>query len=165
MSHDRENLAGSSKQPIAIVGMACRFPGGATSPSKLWDLCTSGRNAWSTFPRDRFDGNSLYDTDPEKIGRVRYFLPVVPTASQPLPYYELPGYIPEQVITFAQKIVNLEILSGRTASRTRRLLSRSRCCKIRCWLLQPPSRGRQCSLVPQSSSPGKTTAPDACSLG
>ncbi|KAI0877521.1 hypothetical protein GGS24DRAFT_497862 [Hypoxylon argillaceum] len=61
--------APTSNPPIALVGMACRLPGGATSPSKLWDLCTSGRDAWSTIPRDRFDASSLYDSNSEKVGR------------------------------------------------------------------------------------------------
>ena len=57
-------------QPIAIVGIACRFPGDATSPSKLWDLCAEGRDGWSAIPQDRFDVKSLYDADEEKVGRV-----------------------------------------------------------------------------------------------
>ena len=57
-------------QPIAIVGIACRFPGDATSPSKLWDLCAAGQDGWSAIPQDRFDVKSLYDADKEKIGRV-----------------------------------------------------------------------------------------------
>ncbi|KAK4214346.1 hypothetical protein QBC37DRAFT_421440 [Rhypophila decipiens] len=62
-------LEALSNQPIAIVGMTCRFPGGVTSPSKLWDLCKSGRDVWSTVPKERFDGNLLYDENSEKTGR------------------------------------------------------------------------------------------------
>lgn len=58
-------------EPIAIIGMGCRFPGDATSPSKLWDLCAEGRDGWSQIPKDRFDVNSLYDAHKEAIGRVR----------------------------------------------------------------------------------------------
>lgn len=57
-------------EPIAIIGMACRFPGDATSPSKLWDLCATGREGWSAIPEDRFDVKALYDADHERIGRV-----------------------------------------------------------------------------------------------
>ncbi|KAI1412829.1 hypothetical protein F5Y13DRAFT_199683 [Hypoxylon sp. FL1857] len=67
MSVDTKNP--TPNQPIAIVGMACRFPGDATSPSKLWDLCADGRDAWSEIPQDRFDVKSLYDANSEKIGR------------------------------------------------------------------------------------------------
>ncbi|KAH0433744.1 hypothetical protein CcaCcLH18_05731 [Colletotrichum camelliae] len=56
-------------EPIAIIGMGCRFPGDATSPSKLWDLCAEGRDGWSQIPKDRFDVNSLYDAHKEAIGR------------------------------------------------------------------------------------------------
>lgn len=60
-------------QPIAIIGMACRFPGLATSPSKLWDLCASGRDVWSPIPKERFGLDSWYDPDGEKPGKVRKF--------------------------------------------------------------------------------------------
>lgn len=60
----------SPPQPIAITGMACRFPGGASSPSKLWDLCAAGQNGWSEIPKDRFDVESLYDASKERSGRV-----------------------------------------------------------------------------------------------
>ncbi|KAI5866390.1 hypothetical protein GGS23DRAFT_556890 [Durotheca rogersii] len=56
-------------RPIAIVGMACRFPGGASNPSKLWDLCAAGKDGWSPIPSDRFDVKSLYDANSEAIGR------------------------------------------------------------------------------------------------
>lgn len=60
----------SSPMPIAVVGMACRFAGGATNPEKLWDLCASGRDAWSPIPESRFDVKSLYHPDKERGGRV-----------------------------------------------------------------------------------------------
>ncbi|KAI1148118.1 hypothetical protein F4825DRAFT_465157 [Nemania diffusa] len=55
--------------PIAVVGMACRFAGDATSPEKLWELCAGGRDAWSPIPDSRFDFASLYEADYQRPGR------------------------------------------------------------------------------------------------
>ncbi|MEV0504800.1 beta-ketoacyl synthase N-terminal-like domain-containing protein, partial [Streptomyces spectabilis] len=56
-------------EPIAIVGMSCRFPGGVRSPEDLWRLLVDGGDAVSAFPTDRgWDLESLFDDDPDRQG-------------------------------------------------------------------------------------------------
>lgn len=54
--------------PIAIIGIGCRFPGGADSPEKLWNLLASGRSTWSPVPADRWNDAAFFDSDPDQQG-------------------------------------------------------------------------------------------------
>ncbi|MFS0693261.1 type I polyketide synthase [Streptomyces nitrosporeus] len=60
------------QDPIAVVGMACRLPGGVNTPSDLWDLVAGGQEALTSFPVDRgWDLEALLDSDPDRTGTVR----------------------------------------------------------------------------------------------
>ncbi|KAG4444512.1 hypothetical protein IFR05_000103 [Cadophora sp. M221] len=54
--------------PIAIIGLSGRFPGEATNPEKLWDMCAAGENAWSPLPADRFSAEAFYHPDGGRNG-------------------------------------------------------------------------------------------------
>ncbi|MEU0812654.1 beta-ketoacyl synthase N-terminal-like domain-containing protein, partial [Streptomyces sp. NPDC005970] len=60
-------IESGEQEPIAVVGMACHFPGGVRSPGEFWELLASGSDAISGFPVDRgWDAEALYDPNPDQ---------------------------------------------------------------------------------------------------
>ncbi|WP_424097227.1 SDR family NAD(P)-dependent oxidoreductase [Moorena producens] len=59
-----------SKEPIAIIGMGCRFPGGADNPESFWTLLSQGIDAISEIPSERWNIEQYYDPNPETPGKM-----------------------------------------------------------------------------------------------
>lgn len=59
IKHYQQSAFEDEVMPIAIVGMACRLPGGSSNPEKLWNMVASGRSGWSGIPAERFTQSSF----------------------------------------------------------------------------------------------------------
>lgn len=57
-------------EPIAVIGMGCRFPGGANSPEDFWRLVRDGKDAIAEVPSDRWNINQFYDPNPDAPGKM-----------------------------------------------------------------------------------------------
>ncbi|KAJ6195904.1 polyketide synthase [Bipolaris maydis] len=58
----------TTPEPIAVVGVGCRFPGGCNTPSKLWDLICEQRDIQSKIPAERYNSDAFYNEDGSKPG-------------------------------------------------------------------------------------------------
>ncbi|MFJ8495968.1 beta-ketoacyl synthase N-terminal-like domain-containing protein, partial [Streptomyces sp. NPDC094038] len=66
---EHRQLLAESREPIAIIGMSCRFPGDVSSPEELWQLVLGGADAMTAFPPGRgWDAGKLYDPDGDRPG-------------------------------------------------------------------------------------------------
>ena len=65
-----DELEWEKTEPIAIIGMGCRFPGDANDPASTWRLLRDGVDAISEVPPDRWDIDAFYDPDPDKPGKM-----------------------------------------------------------------------------------------------
>ncbi len=69
LRRQNDELVTTASEPIAIVSMACRFPGGVATPEQLWRLLVDEIDAITAFPEDRgWDVEGAYDPDPERVG-------------------------------------------------------------------------------------------------
>ncbi|RIK32671.1 MAG: beta-ketoacyl synthase [Anaerolineae bacterium] len=60
----------AQREPIAVVGLGCHFPGGVNSPEAFWQLLRDGVDAISEIPAERWDIDAYYDADPEAPGKM-----------------------------------------------------------------------------------------------
>jgi acyl transferase domain-containing protein/thioesterase domain-containing protein/acyl carrier protein len=65
-----EAIQRARTEPIAIIGLGCRFPGGANDPEAYWRLLRDGVDAITEIPPDRWDVDAYYDPDPEAPGKM-----------------------------------------------------------------------------------------------
>src|SRR5690554_1970801 len=65
-----ENAERQKSAPIAVIGMSCRFPGGADDPESYWEMLRSGVDAVTEVPASRWDIEAYYDPDPDAPGKM-----------------------------------------------------------------------------------------------
>lgn len=64
-----KTLESSQSEPIAIIGMGCRFPGDANSPEAFWELLKQGKETVRSIPETRWDGDRYYDETGDRPGK------------------------------------------------------------------------------------------------
>ena len=65
-----EALQHAQTEPIAVVGMGCRYPNGANSPEAFWELLRDGRDGITEVPPGRWDARAYYDPQPDRTGKI-----------------------------------------------------------------------------------------------
>src|SRR5262249_32575095 len=103
---EREN-ARLRAEPIAILGMACRFPGGVATPGDFWDLLRRGGDAVTAVPAARFAVDRFFDPDPEAPGA---------------PYCRYGGFLDQDLELFDAAFFGIAPLEARVLDPQQRLL-------------------------------------------
>ncbi|MCC5623981.1 type I polyketide synthase, partial [Nostoc sp. CHAB 5715] len=70
IENSTENLYTPEKEPIAIIGIGCRFPGGANNPEAFWNLLRDGVDTITEVPEERWNLRTFYDPDRQKPGKI-----------------------------------------------------------------------------------------------
>ena len=65
-----ESVESARREPIAVIGMACRFPGGVDSPEAYWEMLKNKVDGITTIPAGRWDADAFYDADPDAPGKI-----------------------------------------------------------------------------------------------
>ena len=119
-------------EPIAIVGMACRFPGGANDPASYWRLLCDGVDAIGEIPPDRWNVDAFYDPDPTAPGKMSTrwggFLGADRRVRQPFLRHLRPRSGADRSATADAAGIGLGSLGGRRACRRRRSAARRPAC-------------------------------------
>lgn len=70
MNVKSSKVASANNEPIAIVGMGCRFPGGSSDPEKFWNNLLEGKDCIVDVPAERWDSKRFYDSNRDMPGKV-----------------------------------------------------------------------------------------------
>ena len=111
-----------SGEPIAIVGMSCRFPGGVDTPEALWQMVADGRDVISEFPADRgWDVGGLYDPDPDARAQVATRTPAASSTTSPTSTPAFFGIAPSEALAMdpQQRMLARTVVGGVGAGRDR----------------------------------------------
>ena len=71
LSKPTHHVDPNQREPLAVIGIGCRFPGGIDSPTAYWDALLRGLNAICDVPDDRWKHERFHDTNSEKVGFIR----------------------------------------------------------------------------------------------
>ncbi|MDK8180284.1 type I polyketide synthase [Paenibacillus sp. UMB4589-SE434] len=104
---DRDKEENNSQQDVAIVGISCRFPGGANSPEEYWDVLINGINGICDMPEDRWDVDNYFSADKEEPGKM---------------YSRKGGFLNVPIDRFDQKFFNISPKEAKSLDPQQRLL-------------------------------------------